>query len=399
MWRRITHVGSDEVSDPQAAKYIILLNSLATIGALLVFGYFPMLARQWPESRSFTIVAVTSMFATLFVLVLNGLGLPLAARLFFNLSAMATFTILALMGGGAINAHLYLVLVVIAAFFIYPPTQRAYRLCMISLALGLFFAVEIRFLDHHGFFPLDPAFSAEARIFLNTGLVVYILGFAFYSHRIYLRAQDQADFLLRNILPEKIANVLKGGRSLPARRFDECSVLFADIAGFTSFSATVSPERLVAILNDIFSCLDDLVDRYGLEKIKTIGDAYMAAAGLPDPRSDHAAAAADFALEARDAVSHLMHSLGVGLRFRIGIHSGPVVAGVIGKRKFIYDLWGDTVNIASRMESHGVEGHIQVSRDTWELLKGSYLFEARGTIEIRGRGALETYILLGRTKA
>jgi class 3 adenylate cyclase len=198
---------------------------------------------------------------------------------------------------------------------------------------------------------------------------------------------------LLNILPKPVADRLKQSPEVIAERFEAVTVLFADIVGFTTLSAQVSPEELVRLLNDIFSCFDGLADKYGLEKIKTIGDAYMAVAGLPMPRPNHAAAAADMALEMQREIATQAEGQ---LQARIGMHTGPVVAGVIGKKKFSYDLWGDTVNTASRMESHSIPGQIQVTQATYEFLQGAFLFEARGKIQVKGKGELTTYLLIDK---
>jgi class 3 adenylate cyclase len=206
---------------------------------------------------------------------------------------------------------------------------------------------------------------------------------------------DRSERLLLNILPAPISARLKDdGRSI-ADGFAEVTVLFADIVGFTELSQKLSPAALVEMLNHIFSAFDDLAERHGIEKIKTIGDCYMVAAGLPERRVDHAEAVARMALGMREALARLNAEHGYTLRLRIGIHSGPVVAGVIGKRKFIYDLWGDTVNTASRMESSGTPEEIHVSREVFQRLTGKFELEARGTIQVKGKGEMETYWLRG----
>ncbi len=208
--------------------------------------------------------------------------------------------------------------------------------------------------------------------------------------------QEQSEQLLLNILPEPIAEQLKGYPSIIAESYDAVSVLFADIVGFTEFSARTSPKELIKILNLIFSKFDQLAEQHGLEKIKTIGDAYMVVAGLPMPRSDHAKAIAEMALDMQGEMVRVSEETGEAFRLRIGINSGPVVAGVIGIKKFFYDLWGDTVNVASRMESQGVDGAIQVTSATYELLRDKYLFESRGVISVKGKGDMTTYLLTGR---
>ncbi|MFC1582546.1 adenylate/guanylate cyclase domain-containing protein [Planctomycetota bacterium] len=207
------------------------------------------------------------------------------------------------------------------------------------------------------------------------------------------REKERSEALLLNILPSSIADQLKGGRKPIADMFDNVSVLFVDIVGFTPLSKNLAANEVVDILNEIFHLFDDLAVEYGLEKIKTIGDAYMVAAGLPEPRPDHADAIAKMAIGIREAVTGYSKRSGRQLQVRIGINSGPVVAGVIGKTKFAYDLWGDTVNTASRMESHGIPGEIQVAPPTFELLKDNFEFDARGEIEVKGHGPMETFML------
>ena len=218
------------------------------------------------------------------------------------------------------------------------------------------------------------------------------------TNQMLAEAQEKSERLLLNILPETIALRLKEGESSISDGFAEVSILFADIVNFTTLSAQMSPNHLVILLNQIFSAFDQLTEQFGLEKIKTIGDAYMVAGGLPMPRPDHAEAIADMALAMRREIAHLSQTLNHPLYIRIGINSGPVVAGVIGTKKFIYDLWGDTVNIASRMESQGRASGIQIAPATYTHLQGKYTFESRGPIEVKGRGQIETYWLTGKVE-
>lgn len=212
-----------------------------------------------------------------------------------------------------------------------------------------------------------------------------------------LRAeQERSERLLLNMLPEKIAKKLKHSRASMADGFEEVSVLFADIVGFTELSSNMSPVQLVGLLNRIFSMFDNLCDQYKLEKIKTIGDAYMVVSGLPEPRTDHAAAIASMALDMQKAISQVKSREGIQISMRIGINSGPVIAGVIGTKKFIYDLWGDTVNVASRMESLGTPKSIQVTESTYLRLRDQFNFEQRGLIPVKGKGEMMTYWLVGK---
>ena len=210
------------------------------------------------------------------------------------------------------------------------------------------------------------------------------------------REREKSERLLRNILPDTIAERLKNNVSTIAETYSSVSVLFADLCGFTTFSERVDASQLVDLLDDIFSAFDHLANAYGVEKIKTIGDAYMAVAGLPEARDDHAEAVAGMALGMLEAFRGVMRNRGLSMEVRIGIHSGPVVAGVIGKHKFSYDLWGDTVNTASRMESHGEPSRVHVSQGTYTLLQDRYRFTDRGEMNVKGKGMQQTYFLLGR---
>ncbi len=209
------------------------------------------------------------------------------------------------------------------------------------------------------------------------------------------KERNKTENLLLNLLPEPIAERLKEEPGVIADKFEKATILFADLVNFTQISTTMPATKLVYLLNEIFSSFDELTEKHGLEKIKTIGDAYMVAGGIPIVRPDHAEASAEMALDMLVAIDELNLKLEATFDLRIGINSGPVVAGVIGTKKFIYDLWGNAVNTASRMESHGVPGRIQVSFYTYELLRDKYEFEERGLIDIKGQGEMRTYFLTG----
>jgi class 3 adenylate cyclase len=213
------------------------------------------------------------------------------------------------------------------------------------------------------------------------------------------RLARENERLLLNILPAPIADRLREGEPLIADRFDDVTLMFADIVEFTRLSASMSPHELVGVLNEVFTVFDSLVDRYGLEKVKTIGDAYMVVGGMPERSVDHPERVTAMALDLAESVGRIEAATRLGITFRIGIHCGPVVAGVIGTRKFIYDVWGDTVNMASRMESLGVPGRVQVTQATADRLSGSFEVEARGLIEVKGKGPTQTCFVLRRTEA
>ena len=227
---------------------------------------------------------------------------------------------------------------------------------------------------------------------LNIGAVS---GTIYFILRYFMRGlaveRARSEALLLNVLPASTAKRLKAGEEPIADHFDDVAVLFADVVDFTPLTERLSAEQVVLLLDRLFTSFDVLADRWGLEKIKTIGDAYMAVSGLPDPRPDAAEAAAGMALEMLEEASRMKETL----YLRVGLDVGPVSAGVIGKRKFAYDLWGDTVNTASRMESHGVPGRIQVTERAYQRLRDRYRFESRGSIEVKGKGVMSPYLLVG----
>ncbi|MGH3041521.1 MAG: adenylate/guanylate cyclase domain-containing protein [Gaiellaceae bacterium] len=213
------------------------------------------------------------------------------------------------------------------------------------------------------------------------------------AHRLLATEQERSAKLLLSIFPRPIAERLKLSHGIIAERSEEVSVLFADITGFTPAAERLPAEDVAVLLDEVFSTFDELVARHGLEKIKTIGDGYLAAAGIPTPRSDHAEAAARLALDMKQALATL--SAASGLSLRVGIDSGPVVAGVIGRSTFGYDLWGDTVNTASRMELHAPAGAIQVTERTYRRLQEAFVLERREGLAVKGKGEMTTYVLLG----
>jgi len=241
----------------------------------------------------------------------------------------------------------------------------------------------------------DPASDAAFNLVSTAILVLAVMAYFVRQRDLY---QQRSDDLLHAILPDEIVPRLKAGSGTIADDIPEASVLFADVVDFTPMSAALSPAQLVELLDDVFSCFDAFVEGLGLEKIKTVGDAYMAAAGVPRARADHAHATAELALRIRD--HEAMNPVdGSRLRFRIGINSGPVTAGVIGTRTFSYDLWGDTVNTASRMESSGVPGSIQITGATFELVRDAYICESRGLVAVKGKQEMETFLLVSRRLA
>jgi adenylate cyclase len=261
----------------------------------------------------------------------------------------------------------------------------------------------------HAVIPHSTGFLTDRQLFYTNFIAnavaaaSIVFAVVFYAVRAMARAEaaaerehQRSELLLANILPPRVAARLKdrAGADI-ADAFAEASILFADMAGFTARASDTAPAELVRFLNGVFTRLDALVETHGLEKIKTTGDAYMVVSGVPEPRADHAEALATLALEMRDALAGLVDPKGRPVPVRIGIASGPVVAGVVGTRKFFYDVWGDAVNIAARMEQTGEAGKIQVAPETWQRLKDRFTLEERGTIDVRGKGPMRTWFLKG----
>lgn len=293
----------------------------------------------------------------------------------------------------------YYLFALIAIGFIYPwPRLIAALLTILNAILFILFYYYAE--SHLPLFFVPPVQLAIMNIINIATTCAMFAAIMLYFITLFDRAEAalgiehaKSEALLNNVLPKSIATRLKQDNVTIAEGFSGASILFADIAGFTLFSQQITPQELVNILDEIFSRFDELVEEYGLEKIKTIGDEYMVAAGIPIPREDHAEALAHFAFAMRDALVNYNATAGTNLQMRIGINSGPVVAGVIGKSRFIYDLWGDSVNTASRMESHGQVGEIQITDATRQLLNGKFSFIDRGMVEVKGKGLMQTYFL------
>jgi class 3 adenylate cyclase len=269
-----------------------------------------------------------------------------------------------------------------------------------SLLVAGFFVLAGIGVGYQTLMPNQPAVQVLGDVMRDTVLfaAVLLLGEAVRTRRALQREEERSERLLLNVLPAPIAARLKQREDVIADGFPEVTVLFADLVDFTRRSQRSSPAQVVQVLDELFTAFDQLTRRHGLEKIKTIGDAYMVAGGLPEPRPDHAQAVADMALAMRDEVGGRTDPSGQPLQVRIGIDTGPVVAGVIGQDKFSYDLWGDTVNTASRMESLGVPGCIQVTARTYQRLRNSYRFQRRGLVAVKGKGEMVSYFLVGRTQ-
>ncbi|MBK7827398.1 adenylate/guanylate cyclase domain-containing protein [Nannocystis sp.] len=377
-------------------KYQRIHRALAPFFAMLCLVSLPFL---W-MSR---LAGIATAFAAIGWLVVYGLlrlDRVRAARWLTSALPVLHLPMVALALGRPVEAHLYLLVSVGTPFVLYPRSERRMIAATVVAFAASYLACEVWVSTHAPWLSLEPGSAAAAHSVIVVGAVLFALVIAGYTAVTGWNADaalaaehTRTESLLRNVLPARIAERLKRDPTAIADRCAGCTVLFADIVGFTRMSERMPAAELVGVLDEIFARFDDLADAHGLEKIKTIGDAYMAAAGVPEARPDHALAAARMALAMQDVIAGLADRH-PGLRIRIGLHSGPLVAGVIGRRKFAYDVWGDTVNVASRMESHGVAGRVQVSAATAEQLGAALRVEPRGTIEIKGTEPMAVFLIV-----
>jgi adenylate cyclase len=336
-------------------------------------------------------------------------GVPLLHRLGPRAGAVATLVLfhseilayICLIGTGAGIQFYFLLAVALTVLYI-GSEHIAVTTASAAVAAALIIVVQLTVPEDTGLLPwplIVTALVSNAVLSCGSLLLVvsYALGEVARAETAAEREYERSERLLANILPRTIAARLKSeGTDVIADRHDEASILFADLEGYTAQASDMTPEDLVQFLNRVFSDFDRLVERHGLEKIKTTGDAYMVVSGVPTARSDHAQALAALALAMREAVTEWRDSRGRSVPIRMGISSGPVVAGVVGTRKFFYDVWGDAVNVAARMEMTGSAGKIQVSQDIYERLRDEFVLESRGEIEVKGKGRMPTWFLLAR---
>jgi class 3 adenylate cyclase len=404
LWNKLLALGVITTFEEIDIKHIKLLNALTLFSGLFCLSYFAIETPYYPITH--WLIVCLAITTTLFfsVLWLNHQSHYLLARLLFNLAGILHISIHILALGLQTNAQFFLLFVIMTAFFIYPKSERTYQYAIVALSAAVFIFFEIYF-----YYPNQPLLTIPDSLLMlfqisfDLGILLFLIGFSqsisnHYEQAEHLLALEKqySDTLLHNILPKSIVKRLKKDPIIIADRFEATTILFADIVGFTKLSEKTPPADLVNLLNQMFSIFDELSERYGLEKIKTMGDAYMVAGGLPVASTSHAQAIADLALEMRLRLKQFNLEQHQEFNIRIGIHTGTVIAGVIGIKKFVYDIWGDTVNVASRMESHGIPGQIQVSDATYQILKDQYDFTERGVIEVKGKGEMRVYLLQGK---
>ncbi len=400
-WRSLSNIGVDESLENHLRRKIILTNQLAFTVSVVVLTAWVAIGIAFNGTG--TILGPIIVAPTIYALTIlfNALRWRTFSRIWFNLSplAMLLFSAGIIADEQVVSMKIALLSVVIVPLVLFGIEERVKMfigiLFVIAAYLGMDFiaplipnrlGIDITVVDS----PVSVGISGVLSFILFTFSFIYFQEIAKDAEQQLVYEKERSEQLLRNILPDEIADLLKDSSATIANHYAQASVLFADIVDFTPLSAQLAPDEVVSLLNEVFSYFDMLAEKYGVEKIKTIGDCYMVAAGVPRPRSDHALALAQLALEAQ---TYFQANLVAGhtLTFRIGINSGSLVAGVIGRKKFIYDLWGDAVNIASRMESHGVRGKVQITRATYELIQSEFVCEKWGSVPVKGKGEMDVW--------
>jgi adenylate cyclase len=403
---RLVNLGVGTAADPSEARRIRVINAVAAISILVNLLFIIMQAvaiafggLSSSEMGGLVIANGVSLVVAIAVLLINRGGQVDLAMWMLFAGALGNTVVAAVFLGSEVHGEMFLLVLPAFAVLITRPGDRRTQLILLSTVVIAFTAVTTAGIESPAGLvnsPLSPwlLLAASAMVVLFIGAIALYFRDIVDTAEAELQAEKAlSEQLLLNILPEQTADRLKAGETVIADRAESVSVLFADLVDSTPMAESLPPRRLVELLNSIFTPFDELADELGVEKIKTMGDAYMVVAGLPVPREDHLEAIAEMALRMRDELeAHDYPEVG-RLRMRFGMDTGSVVAGVIGKRKFSYDLWGNTVVTAARMESHGVPGRIQVTDKVRDALETTYLFETRGPVDIKGRGLMTTHFL------
>lgn len=392
-------VKAGDTQETRLEKSILIAASMLVAAAATLWGlFFTFYAEYLAAAISFCYAGFS--LTSLFVLANTQRHRPfLFWQLFLGL--VLPFTHMLILGGFWESGGILIWSLIspMGAFLFYPyRSARYWWLAYLGLLIASAFLQPL--LTHTNHF---PAPVRTVLLVMNLGVVSsivlvllrYFVGEKNRAYELLRLEEEKSDQLLRNVLPREIAERLKEKPQVIAEAFEEASILFADLAGFTTLSVEMAPVVMVNLLNEVFSQFDSLVEKYAVEKIRTIGDNYMVVAGVPLPMPDHAQRLALMALDMRRYLQSYATPDGTPIRFRIGINSGPVIGGVIGHKKFVYDVWGDAVNIASRMESQGIPGKIQITQETYERIKDEFHCEPRGAVEVKGRGEIHTWFLEG----
>jgi class 3 adenylate cyclase len=400
LWNQIAYTGVNFAPNQLEHKHIILVNGLSIFTMFFTLVNMSLLLAFHSPNFVF-IISFIYVILLFFTIILNSKGKLLAARVYLFFLSFVYIGTVALLQGNQANSYMFFLSEALVVFFIFPNRERKW---MYSLVVLSFVGYAVFNMVHEYLEPIlrvPDEFAKSRKVATDISIAILQISFSFYIYSTFRKAEfsaliehDKSEKLLQNILPMSIIKKLRENPDTIAERFEDCTVLFSDIVGFTQMSRKMSASSVVSLLNEVFSAFDDLADKYQLEKIKTIGDAYMVVGGLPEADEDHAEKIATFALDMREIIREYRKKHDIPLELRIGINSGDAVAGVIGKKKFIYDLWGDSVNTASRMESHGIPGEIQVSESTYKKLKDKFKFTDRGTVDVKGIGLVKSYLLI-----
>jgi class 3 adenylate cyclase len=399
--KRIIDLGTNRQPNPIFAKHIRFTNSVALFvclfiipnSALAFYYYQPLLLLFY--ILHFIFIALVFLF--------NYSGKRVFASAWFSSVAILFVTFYAIEFTLDSYNFVFLSMIIFLQFFLFSAAEKKHIAIFTVITIFCFVsAVVWQELHMNPLIPLSKGLLEAQRWnsligipFLSTIFGIYAFSTIHNAEQAVAREKEKTERLLLNILPQSIAERFKNDQSFLAEAYPSVSVLFADIVEFTRFSEKVAPDDLVKFLNEVFSKFDSITEAFGLEKIKTIGDAYMVAGGVPTPLDNHVHRICGMAIKMQEVIQEIKSPNGEPVLIRIGISTGPITAGVIGVKKFIYDLWGDTVNTASRMESLAEGGSIQITSDVYELIKNEFDCKARGTIEVKGKGAMMTYFLVG----
>jgi adenylate cyclase len=402
LWEEISRngVGDQEYAE---VRRIVLSNQIAFLGAVIpqfynIFYIYYDINLLLPV----ILVNIAGTIICLIVLLLNHIHYYTLAKIIICITPNVQIFLLTYYLSTASGNHLLHIMMISFVLFLLSNKSRGTIFIISSIPVVLFVISYYYFTPDTS--PIILPYSVLKIFYITISLTVFILVMLFfylfyrqiiYTENLLEQEHERSEKLLRNILPEQVATRLKTQPGSIAEMSPSVTVLFADIVGFTGIASTIQPVHLISILNEVFSSFDELASNYGLEKIKTIGDAYMVAGGIPVAMENHSEAVANMALAMLESISTFEFN-NIPLQARVGFHTGPVIAGVIGRNKFSYDIWGDAVNIASRLESHGQAGKIQVSRVVYEILKDKFTFQKRGEITIKGIGPMETFFLTGK---
>jgi class 3 adenylate cyclase len=402
LWSRLNRTGSGPLT-ASGTRQLLFLNTVVLLVLVLIVQNFLVALIYYPDTAPLIAIFAAHFVCIALTLVWNHQHRYRVARVWWVLSAVSCLTLYSVAMGRESYWELFLGALPFLQFYIFSEEDRAWLVSLIALSCVCFMAVHF-LVPAQGLLSGLPAGYVHLVTVLNVAgflISVVAMGAVGYvvvnraEHRLAL-AHERSEQLLHNILPQSIAHRLKEGEQTIADGYESVTVMFFDLVNFTRLSAENAPADIVRLLSDTFSHLDDLVGQHHAEKIETVGDGYLAVAGLSGSAHNHAQVVAGLALDIKHYFARGVSLNGQRVAFRIGINTGPLTAGVIGRRKMSYKVWGDTVNTASRMQSHSIPGQIQISEATYRLLGDSFVCEARGAIEVKGKGVLETYLLTGR---